>query len=149
MSFADDLKPLLWSIRAIPGQLGLRKYSVSIVTGINLGDHTGDDAGSYPEIPIVESGNQPPRVRQLSDEELALANMGAGLWKIGPFTPYFTTGGADITDLLGKLLETGDTQYVKLTGPAFPAGALFRIVKVGHDHALHYDLTVAPVSVEI
>lgn len=149
MALADDLKAIVWSVRAIPNQLGLRPYSVSLVSGINLGDHTGDAAGSYPEIPIVESGGAPPKCRQLSDEEVAMANMGAGLWKIGPFTPYFATGGTDIADLLGKNLDRGDTQYVKLTGPAYPSGALFRIAKVEHDHALHYELTVAPVSLEV
>lgn len=149
MTFADTLKPLLWSIRAIPGQLGLRPYSASLVNGVNLGAHTGDQAGAYEEIPIVESGDQPPRIRQLSDEEIALANLGTGLWKIGPFTPDFTTGGTAIADMLGTSLDTGDTRYVKLTGPAFPNGALFRVVKIGHDHAMHYDLTLAPSSTEI
>jgi hypothetical protein len=149
MTLADSLKPLVSSIRAIPAQLGLRPYSASIVTGINLGAHTGDQVGAYEEIPITESGGVPPRIRQLSDEELALANLGAGLWKVGPFTPDFTTGGTAIADMLGTSLDTGDTRYVKLTGPAYPNGAFFRVVKVGHDHAMHYDLTIAPSSTEV
>lgn len=152
MTIADDLKPIVWALRAIPAQFGLRPYRVSLVTGVNLGAHTGDEAGAYPEIVISEHGGAPPKVRQLNDEEIALANMGGGLWKVGPFTPYFTgatEGGNYLPDILGKNLDTGDTHYVRLVGPAYPDGALFRIVKVGHDHALHYELTIAPVSAEI
>lgn len=114
--------------------------------GLNLGSHTGDEAGVYQEIPITESGGVPPRIRQLSDEECALSNLGVGLWKVGPFTPDFAGGGTALSDVLGTELDAGDTQYVKLTGPAYPNGAVFRLVKIGHDHALHYDLTLAPSS---
>lgn len=148
MALADDLKAIVWSVRAIPGQLGLRPYSATIVQGVDLGEQTGDDAGVYLDVPILEASGQSPRIRQLSDEELALAGLGAGLWKVGPFTPDFTSGGTAIADMLGTTLDAGDTLRIRLTGPRYPDGALFRIVKVGHDHALHYDLTLAPVSTE-
>jgi len=152
MTLADSLKPVIAGIRAIPGQLGLRPYTVEIVNGVNLGTHTGDKRGAYLTTPIVEHGGYPPKVRQLTDEEIALAGLGAGLWKIGPITPHYsgaTEGGTQLHNVLGKYLNTGDTQYIRLTGPAFPQGALFRIVKVGHDHAMHYDITVAPASNEV
>ena len=41
MALADDLKPVIDSIRAIPGQLGLRPNRVFLVEGSWSGDYTG------------------------------------------------------------------------------------------------------------
>lgn len=145
MTLADDLKPLVWSIRAIPGNLGLRPYSVAIVNGYKQGTHTGD-LTIFETTSVTEGGGQSPRVRWLSDEEVALAGIGHGLVEIGPITPSHTGDGTDLGLLTAAELDAGDVLHVLITGPKHPDGAVYRVVKVTADRALQYRLTCRPVG---
>lgn len=145
MALGDNFRAICYAARAIPGQLGLRPHTVSLIEGTNLGPQTGDFTGDYTETPIVESDSQPPKVRWLNDEQLALANLGGGAVDVGPITSFYTTGGTDLAQLAGQDLEAGDTLHIKITGPKHPTGALYRVTKITAHRALHYMLRCSPV----
>ena len=144
-TFADSLRELAYNARAIPGQLGIRPNSVAIVRGTWSGTNTGrgDEIGEL--WPITEANGQPPKVREINTEELALGNLGKGSLKIGPITPDFPGGGTALADLQ-PCVNAGQTVHVIVTGPAYPNGAKFVIKSVNADRALHWTLTVEPVS---
>ena len=145
MALADTLKPILYSVRSIPGQLGLRPYSVAILSTTYSGAHTGRGDAIIESTAITEANGQPPKVRQLDTEELALGGLGKGSLRIGPITPGHT-GGGTLIETLKPCLIAGQTLHVIVTGPEYPNGAKFAIKDVQTDRALHYTLTVEPVS---
>jgi hypothetical protein len=147
MAIADDLKPLLTSIRAIPGQFGLRPYTVSAVIRAYSGTYAGEGTKTDTTVAITEANGQPPKVRFLNDEELALGdNLGKGTIEVGPITPDHTGGGTTIAALTGGSAIAGDIVHFVITGPEYPNGARFRLVGVSSDRALHYKVRLAPVD---
>ena len=145
MTLRDQLLPLLFGVRAIPGQLGLRNYTVAILCGTWSGTNTGRGDTIDESIPVTEGGGQPPKVRQVSTEELALGSLGKGSIRIGPITPGFPGGGNPLENLK-PCVNAGQTLHVVLTGPEYPNGAKFLIKDVQTDRALHWTLTCEPVS---
>jgi hypothetical protein len=145
MAFADDFLPTLASIRAIPGQFGLRPHAVALVTGFSTGDHTGDGDVLDEDLPITE-GEYPPKVRWLKDEEIAVGALENGSIEIGPITPSFSTGGTALADIRGDALERGETRFVRITGPKHPDGALYQITRITADRAMNYRIQAKPVS---
>lgn len=147
MSLADDLKPLLREVRAIPGQLGLRPHTVKILSRGWSGEHSGDGIRYDAEIDVVEGDNQPPKVRWLTDEELAVGSLASGTIQVGPITSDDSSR-TWLDDLLGSNLETGDARYLVITGPKHPCGAKYRITRVTAHRALHYLVQAQPVDEE-
>ncbi len=145
MALADTLKPILYSVRAIPGQLGLRPYSVAVLATTYSGANTGRGDSITELTAITEADGQPPKVRQLNTEELALGGLGKGSLRIGPITPGHTGGGTPIETLKPSLLA-GQTLHVIVTGPEYPNGSKFLLKDIETDRALHFTLTVEPVS---
>jgi hypothetical protein len=146
MALADDLKPLLTNIRAIPGSLGLRPHTVAIVETDWSGEHTGEGEKAQFQTSITEADGQPPKVRWLSDKELAVAGLPDGSVQIGPITPSNGTIGTLLATLSGTAMLAGQTRHVLITGPKHPNGALYVIREISADHALHYTMRVTPVS---
>lgn len=148
MTLADDLKPLANSIRAIPGQLGIRPYTVEIVLRHWTGTHVGDGTRSETATAITEAGGQPPKVRFLNGEERALLGVAHAVVEIGPITPDFATGGTSIETLTGLAFSPQDHDEIlyRLTGPGFPDGQLFRIRDISSDRALQYRVQVEPIA---
>lgn len=141
MTLADDLKPLVYSIRAIPGDLGLRPNTISIEIETWPGT-IGDDA-TTPTItvtPIVEGSSQPPKIRWLTDEEIAIGNHGQATLEVGPVTPDFSGGGTSWDTLTGASAPANSVIRYIITGPEFPTGARFLRVGADSDRALHYTL---------
>lgn len=145
MTLADDLKPLLWTVRAIPGQLGLRPYAVKIVQSTWSGIYPGRGEKTSSEISITESGGTNPKVRFLDEEKRALANLNHGAADIGPITPDSGASGTALSSLLPALAD-GAALHVKLIGPAYPDGALFAIKEAKTDRAMRWMLRVEPVE---
>ena len=144
MSLIDDLRPALTSIRAIPGQLGLRPYTVQVVTDAWDGDELGQGTETTTATTISESGGQPPKVRFLSSQERALAGLSNSSVEVGPITPSHTGGGTALSALL-TLPKQGSTNTIYnwiLTGPAWPNGARFRVVSHKSDRAGHFLVTL-------
>lgn len=145
MTLADSLKPLLYANRALPGTLGLRPYSVAILIGTWSGTYTGRGGTIDEIVAITESGGQPPKVRQLSAEDLALSGLGKGSLRIGPITTGYTGGGTALDDLK-PAVAAGQTVHAMVTLPAYPNGAKFLIKSIDTTHALHWTMDVEPVS---
>ena len=145
MTLRDQLLPLINGVRAIPGQLGIRQYSVSILVTSWSGANTGRGTSIDELFPVTEANGQPPKVRQLNTEELALGGLGKGSLRIGPITPGFA-GGGNAIDRFKPELAAGQTMHVMVTGPEYPNGAKFALKSFNSDHALHFTMDVEPVS---
>ena len=145
MSLADDLKPLARAIRGIPGQLGIRPHSVALLERSWDGTYSGDGTRTDVTVPIVEGGSYPPKVRWLSDEELAVGGLSGGTIEVGPITA--DVGAIEILDnIRGDDLDDGDAHYLVITGPRHPNGAKYRITRITCDRAIHYLIQAKPVS---
>lgn len=144
-SLRDALLPAINSIRGIPGQLGIRNYRVAILIGTWSGSNTGRGSSIGELFPVTEGGGQPPKVRELNTEELALGSLGKGSIRIGPITPDFAGGGTPISQLRPAVVA-GQTVHVRVTGPGYPNGALFLIKDISTDRALHWTMVASPVS---
>jgi hypothetical protein len=143
MTLADDLKPLVNAIRAIPGELGLRPHTISVLLGTWSGDHTGEGTETASSTAILESA-QNPKVRWLKQEERALADLPEGSCEIGPLTPSYPGGGFTLSTITS--FDRGETLHLRIVGPQHPSGAVYRVTKINADHALHYTLQAVPVS---
>jgi len=143
MALADDLKPIVFSIRAIPGQFGLRPHTVAVRDTSWDGPHTGDGEPTETWTSITESGGHPPKVRWLRDDEVAVGGLASGTVEVGPITPEL---GVPILLLQGDALSAGDTHQLLITGPNHPNGAIYAIKRIECDRALHYKIQAAPVS---
>jgi len=146
MTLADDLKPLLSNARSIAGTLGLRPYTVAVQVVSHSGTYTGEGTETDTSTSILEYNGQPPKVRTLSGDELALGNLAQGSWEIGPITPDYATGGTTWETLVGGTATDGQQVHIILTGPEFPDGERFVIVNTASDHALHFKIQVSPLS---
>lgn len=146
MALADDLKPVLSRIRAIPGQLGLRPYSVKMLVRTYAGATVGVGGYADTETEIVEEGGYPPKVRWLSDERLSLAGYAAGTIEVGPITPSHTGGGASLETLEQSGVLTRAEVHLIVTGPEHPSGAKYRVRSLRSDHAMHYTLRAERVA---
>ena len=146
MSIRDSLRQLAYNVRAIPNAYGLRPYhSVAILAGAWSGTVTGRGLFTAELTPITEANGAPPKVREVSTEELALGNLGKGSLKIGPITPDFPGGGTAI-DVLKPAVDAGQTVQVLITGAGNPDGSLYVIKSINADHGLHWTMTVTPVQ---
>jgi hypothetical protein len=146
MTLAASLRKLAFNVRAIPGQLGVRPHRVSILKRSWSGPHTGDGTRTDVEIDIVEANGQPPKVRWLSDEQIAVGSLEAGTVEIGPITPRFVGGGTDLGTIDGSTLIKGEVRMLRIVGPQHPTGAVYQITRISADRALHYTIQATPVA---
>ena len=144
----DRFRALAHRIRAIPGRdFGLRPYRVYVVTAHFPNTTTGHKLTSNPfadRVELTHADGQPPKVRWLNEEELAVGNYSAGTVEIGPITP--SLGGGTPIELLKRCVNEGDLYHLELVGPQFPNGARFAQQKLTTDHALHYIITASRVA---
>lgn len=129
--------------RAIPGQHGLRPWRVFTYVGAWSGtDHFGDGTRTDTETELLENG-QPPRVRQVSPERVALGvGLEGGDLEIGPVTPIVGTAWADLN---GGSTDANESFRVRLSNEETGAVLHCVLVTVRTDKALHTTLTVRPV----
>lgn len=142
MTLADSLKPLARSIRGIPGTLGIRPHRVYLVTETWSGARPGLGEPTRTEVEIVEGNNQPPKIRQLNDERLALGNLPHGSIEIGPITAHHDGVGVTAGQLLGSTLEEHDSRKLRISGPT--GDAWYVITSVRLDRAIHWMVTAQP-----
>jgi hypothetical protein len=142
----ERFKRLVWRYRHIPGDYGLRPYTVDLVSTTWTGAQAGEGARVATTIRLTEANGIGPKVRYLKSEELALGNLSAGSIVIGPITPDFTLGGTTMAALMAQALAAGGTFHVVITGPLEPNGTRFVPTDFGGDHALHYSVTASPVG---
>ncbi len=147
MTLADDLKPLVDSIRTIPATLGLRPHTVSLVIATTSGTHTGDGTRTEVVTALTHSSGAAPKIRWAKDQDVAMNLVAAGTCTIGPITSDFT-GFENLADLDGRDLDTGDVRLLRITGPRHPSGADYRILDVKTERALHYLIIACPVGTQ-
>lgn len=138
----DAILPSINAIRAIPGQLGWRPYSLTIETRTWSGAEIGEGVETVTSTPITEQYGQPPKIRWLDSEQLALGGYEKGTLEIGPMTPSYPGGGVLISALSPSNLPNNTVVQFKLVGPSYPQGAYCRLVTSTDDHAGHYTLRV-------
>lgn len=142
MTLADDLLSVARNARGIAGGLGFRPHTVQIITEHFSGQHTGESPVGDEVFDVVEGNSQPPRVRQMKDDEVALMGLTGSVFEVGPMTPS-----AALDELLFGAMATGTTRYVLITGPLAQNGAKCRIVSKRADRPLRRMMRVVPESV--
>jgi len=145
-SVRDSFRQIANDVRAIAGRdFSIRPYTVERLESVNAGDYQLEGTETETAVEITVDG-QPPKVRWLSDEELALGGMASGTVEVGPITPDHAGGGHSWAVLCGGDLSEGDRLAYRLTGPEHPTGALYRFCGGKHDRALHYLIRLRPIA---
>ena len=129
MSFASDLRADLDDVRAIPGDLGLRPYTVNLVTRVWTGARVGMGTSTTTRTALLVGG-QNPHVTQVTQQDITAGGYSAGDFKVGPLTPPFVGGGYATTDLDPPQDGSAREVWYELTGPS-PATTLQTLEKVG------------------
>lgn len=142
-TLAEDLRSLADGIRAIPGQLGLREHSATLLWDTWSGDQPGEGTQTQHATRLLVGG-QNPKVRWLSEKEVATSGLPTGTIEVGPLTPVV---GVDLETLLGTAKGQGDVRHVQIIGPRLPAGARYRVSQAKADRALRVVLQLDPSGV--
>lgn len=129
--------PAIDVMRAIPGSLGLRLFTVAVVSRTWTGARPGLGASADLTTGIkVDLGLFPVKVTMITPAETIAS---AGLYvsqdiRVGPITPPFTGSAADgdaITVFDPPATATGFELFFKVTGPGYPGGHWFK--KISQD----------------
>jgi hypothetical protein len=129
--------------RRIPGEHGLRPWRVFAAVGTWSGSgHFGDGERADTEVELLESG-QPPKVRQVSAEQVALdSGLQSGDWFVGPVTPEVGTPWAT---LAGQSTVSGESFRLRLVHDETGDDMQCVVVATTSDRALQTIFTVRPV----
>jgi hypothetical protein len=130
--------------RRLPGVHGLRPWRVYADVGSwssSAGHPFGEGTRTDTETELLETG-QPPRVRELSDERVALGGGEKGDLSIGPITPIEGSAWATLT---GSGVTPGDSWRVRLVHDETGDVKHCVVKSISQDRALHVMLTVRPV----
>jgi len=147
MGFRDDIRALAYELRAMAGRdFEIRPYTVSVVVKAWSGTYPGEGFETSTTTAITEADGQPPKVRFLNDEQIALGGLPRGSIKVGPITPDFPGGGTSITTLTGNGADAGESFYFLITGPEFPNGARYLLKATESDRTFRYTVTLSPMS---
>lgn len=140
----DSLLPALDTIRGIPGQLGLRLFTVSITkrlwAGADIGLGTSSDTTTGVKIDL---GAFPVKIRNLSQRD-AIAS--GGLYtdqdiEVGPITPPFAGSAADgdAISVFDPPVGTYQELFFNITGPGYSvAGDWFDKISQRTDRSFRY-----------
>lgn len=142
-TLAESLKRTLYRVRAIGGEKGFRTHRLYRVEADWTGQHTGEGDNLETRDEIVEGGGQPPRMRPLKGEEIALGNLAAGSWLVGPITPSFPGGGTE-PEMFSTTGPAGTELYFAIVGPSYPTGAKFRLADIDQSRPTRIMLTLSP-----
>lgn len=147
MAKADKWRRIADKYRGMPDNFGLREYTVSVIVSAFDNDQLDGGRVEAKPIPILINGKHSPKVRFPSQRELALSMAGVGSCIVGPFTPYYGSGGIPRGYLDGSNVERDCSllQFL-VTGPNFPTGCLHRLSKFQVDRALQVVLELMPVE---
>jgi hypothetical protein len=142
MTLADDLRAIAHEVRSIPGDLGIRPYTVSVVVTTSAGDEFGEGTQTPTTTAITEANGQPPKVRWLSGDEIAIGGYSNDTVEVGPITPDHPGGGNALSTIAPEPVGNNPTVRYVLTGPNHPSGANYRLRDVKHDRAFQYRLVL-------
>lgn len=145
-SIRDDFRELADGVRGIPADFGLREHSATLLWDTWTGDQPGEGTQTQLSTPLLVDGKN-PKVRWLSEKEVAISGLPIGTIEVGPITPDFGTGGISLATLLGTAKSQGDVRLVQIIGPRLPAGARYRVSQAKCDRALRVILQLDPAGV--
>ncbi len=149
MTFRDDILGDLDDIRGIPGELGLRLFTVTVLTRTWTEERAGL-ASSFDTTAniLVARGAFNARVRNLTSRDVIASG---GLYsmqdvKVGPFTPPFLgsdANGSAISVWEPAVVGTGLEVYFKIVGPGYATdGDWFKKIDSDVSRPFSYTLTL-------
>lgn len=146
MTLRDDLLGDIDDIRGIPGELGLRLFTVTVLTRASVGARPGVGSSVDATATLaVARGSFDARVRNLTSKDVIASG---GLYtdqdvKVGPFTPPFDGGGTEISVFDPASTGSGLEVYFKITGPGYSAdGDWFKRIASDTSKPFAYTLTL-------
>lgn len=143
MTLRDSLRTVASRCRAIPGQLGLRPYTVDLVVSSWTGAHAGEGTQTQTVTPLVEYSGQPPKVKDADERRVAMGLADVGEKTIGPMTPVASVPWATLTQ---SAVADGNTVKVKLTHTETGDVTYFRVTAVDTERALGVRMKVFPIT---
>lgn len=155
MTLIDDLKPTVFDLRGIAGELGARPFTIQVVKrAYEAGSSVfnGDDPTETVLTEITEGNGYPPKVKWLTAHDyLRGANPNATV-KVGPITPNHTKDGYEqgtSFELLEQLeAEKGSEIFYIITGPGFPNGSRFQLESFNGERSLGFFIELKRCSDE-
>lgn len=150
MTLRDDILDVIDDIRGIPDELGIRLFTVAVMSRTWSGERPGLGIATNSTTPLmVAHGEFNARVRGLTSKDVLASG---GLYtsedvKVGPVTPPFLGSDADgdaivIFDPPGKPGQ-GTELFFRITGPGYSAaGDWFKKIDVETSKPFSYFLTL-------
>lgn len=148
-SLRDGLLPALDIVRGIPGQLGLRLFTVTVYIRRWSGERPGVGTVTEQSFELrVSKGGQPVKVRTLTTREVVASG---GLYRdldieVGPLTPPYPGSDADESaiDIFDPDLDTNTAveMYFKVTGPRTTDLGWYKKIEQRTDRPLRYMLVL-------
>ena len=148
MTFRDDMLEILDEVRGIPGDLGMRLFSVTVLSRAWTGARTGIGVKTDTSTRIyVARGTFNARVKGVTSRDVIASG---GLYtsediKVGPFTPPFLGSDANGTaiSVFDPPSKSGLELLFKVIGPGYAtAGDWFKKIDSDTMSTLHYALTL-------
>lgn len=136
--------------RAVPGSYGLRRFRVYAIvrewTGATIGDGLSGDVVTE----LLEAG-YPPKVRELTGEEIAVNGLSGRTFEVGPFTPEWEsggdTGGVKFTDIMPAAKGGSTERLYRIVGDEFgEEGQLFALSQWAKTANFRYTLQLTPIE---
>jgi hypothetical protein len=142
----DRYRRIAWHYRHLPGDFGLREHTVVLLQTVFSGAQTGEAAKTETLAKLLEKDGRNPKVRWVSEEEIALGSLAAGSIKVGPITPDFSIGGTPMSSLRASTLASKGTYHLLVTGPMHPNTVKYKLIGIEGHQALHRYLVAEPVA---
>lgn len=142
-AFVDGLRGLASGIRSIPGDIGVRPYSASLITRSWSGSSAGKGTATETVVPLLH-GYQNPKVKAVNEHRVSLGiGFEIGDLTVGPVTPVEDVSW---TDILQTSMANEQEVIVRLTHLESGVDADYRIVHAARDRTFSILLTVRPVT---
>jgi hypothetical protein len=141
MSFRDDLLPLVNSLRALPGEMGLRQYTVILRTVVSTGTRFGEGATETTDTVLTVGNGQPPKVKQLFDKDTVAGGLLTKARFTIELTPDHVGGGYTPTELNPEQGTSPKEVFYILKGPGMPATGML-CAKVADDFSRPFKYTI-------
>jgi hypothetical protein len=149
MTLRDQVLPIFEGARVLLAQAGLRRHDVVMRVVTWSGASVGEGTKTVVDTPLVIQGER-VKVRRVEQKDVVASG---GRWedvvyRVGPFTPAFTsagkypTGGLTPAAFNPAETTTGREVYYKITGPGLESGAWFEKIEQESDRAFSYYFNV-------
>jgi len=139
MTLRDDLLDVVEDVREIPGDLGLRLFSVEVFKRTHAGERVGLGT-SYDTTKTLLVAAYKPKVVQVSSRDIIASG---GLYqeqdlRVGPLTPTKI----NVPDFDPPVGVAPMELLFRITGPGYEAGAWFRKINMLTTRPFRYEFVV-------